>query len=210
LIVAIAALVFAAGGTGWAATGGGTSATPAKVKAPSDAKTDKQIATKVVKNLAPSLHVQSAQSATTAGTAQSATTAGTATNANALGGAPPSSYQAAGVIFHWGNVQIAKGGADVTIEQMGSFTLTGRCTSLGVAEYLLSSPNKSYVYGEDGSAVSIAANTQTVITDDEDYDEAFYAWDPTSGTTINGTPFNWPTSTTGSNCEFQGVAFKTN
>lgn len=111
----------------------------------------------------------------------------------------------------WGNVRISPGGADVTLEQVGPFTLKARCTASGEGEYVLTSKVKSLMYGEDSGPGVIAAKTPNVVTDDEDYDEAFYAWAPSTHTSLNATPLNWAKDSTiiGNKCEFQGVLFRT-
>jgi hypothetical protein len=105
----------------------------------------------------------------------------------------------------WGNVLLAEGAHSHKIARLGVFHLTAVCTSLGEGDYFLKSSVAAFVYGEDGSPEAMLPNKAYLISDDVDYDEAFYAYAPKTGETISGNTFRWtPSNLGGSNCEFQG------
>lgn len=110
----------------------------------------------------------------------------------------------------WGNVLISAGGAPVTVVQAGPFTLTANCPSSGEGFYELKTSTVAWIYGEDSSSEEKAAGEEAEVADDEDYDEAFYAWSPSTGVSLNGNPFNWHKGHgNSSDCEFQGEVTQT-
>lgn len=113
-------------------------------------------------------------------------------------------------VTRWGNILVAPGASRV-LATVGPFTLTGTCDSKGTGiETLKSSNGPFWVYGEDGSyAVEGKPGEEMLVGDDEDTDEAFYAWSPGTGVTVVGQPFNWRAGHTSSDCEFQGQITQT-
>jgi len=110
----------------------------------------------------------------------------------------------------WGNVLIAPGGSDVTVATVGPFVLRAHCPVSGKGEYLLTDASgTSELYGEDEGYGEIPAGEEVPVADDEDYDEAFYAWSPSTGVSLNGLPFHWNAEHGGGNCEFQGSVTQT-
>lgn len=109
----------------------------------------------------------------------------------------------------WGNVLIEPGGSDVTVATVGPFVLKARCSAGGEGSYTLTSPSASVMYGEDGAFGEVAGGTEEMIVDDEDYDEAFYAWSPSTGVSINGQPLHWNKGHGSEGCEFQGEVTQT-
>jgi hypothetical protein len=110
----------------------------------------------------------------------------------------------------WGNILVAEGAHPVKIATLGKFHITAECTSGGEGKYFIKSPNTIIVEGEDSGTFTLPTGKPHYITDDVDYDEAFYAWAPSTGASVNGTTFNLTPSYTGTNnCEFQGVMYQT-
>jgi hypothetical protein len=112
---------------------------------------------------------------------------------------------------HWG-VLVAKG-ASVTVATAGPFTLQANCQSSGLGQYILTtSADGAWVVGEDGPYPPAQLNTgqQDIPASDEDYDEAFNAWSPSTGVSINAFPYTWNVGHGNANeCFFQGELFKT-
>jgi hypothetical protein len=111
----------------------------------------------------------------------------------------------------WGNVVIPEGGADKVVAQVGPFTLTAKCGGTGEGFYELTTTAKGdWVYGEDSSLEELNPGEESEVADDEDYDEAFYAYSPSTGVAINGLPFHFNKEHGNANaCEFQGSVTQT-
>ena len=112
----------------------------------------------------------------------------------------------------WGNVLVEAGAADVVLAKVGPFTISAHCSAAGEgSELLTSSSVPAQTYGEDSGYIELkAAGESAEIGDDEDYDEAFYAWSPSTGVSINGNTFLWNKGTGSSTaCEFQGSVTQT-
>lgn len=111
LVLALVAILVAAGVTIAAAA--------------SETSTDKKLAAKVIRKLAPKLSVKKAKRAGKATNATSATTATTADSADALGGKTPASLVAAGKIVHF-SFKLGFG-QDRPLASAGSLSLTAQC-----------------------------------------------------------------------------------
>ncbi len=111
----------------------------------------------------------------------------------------------------WGNVLIAEGGGDKVVATVGPFTLTAHCSVTGEGSYLLTtSTTGDWVYGEDSGEEEMTPGSGVEVASDEDYDEAFYAWSPESGVSLNGVPVHWnKTHGSANSCEFQGEVTQT-
>jgi hypothetical protein len=134
---------------------------------------------------------------------------GAAGTTGAAGATGPSGPEGISGQTRWGNVLVSEGGMTV-VAKVGPFTLTAQCQAGGEGRYILtSSVNGAWLYGEDGPYPGeMKAGEEFIPADDEDNDEAFYAWSPT-GTSINAVPFHFNKSKIGSGCEFQGELTQT-
>ena len=110
----------------------------------------------------------------------------------------------------WG-VTVAKGQSAV-VAQVGPFTLTAQCLSSGSGQYVLTtSVDGAWEIGEDNWPGGQFNTGDQVVTDnDQDYDEALYAWSPSTGVSFNGFPLLWNAGGgSATACEFQGELFQT-
>ncbi|HTQ69380.1 MAG TPA: hypothetical protein VMI13_11880 [Solirubrobacteraceae bacterium] len=109
----------------------------------------------------------------------------------------------------WGNLTVNEGGTTV-VAKVGPFTLSAQCQAGGEGRYVLtSSVDGAWLYGEDGPYPGeMKAGEEFFPADDEDYDEAFYAWAP-GGTSLNAVPLHFNKEHIGSACEFQGELTQT-
>ncbi len=114
-------------------------------------------------------------------------------------------------VTRWGNLVIPEGGADKVVASIGPFTLTAHCTATGEGAYLLTTTAKGdWVYGEDSSLEELNPGGEAEVASDEDYDEAFYAYSPSTGVSVNGLPFQFEKGHGNPNaCEFQGSVTQT-
>lgn len=137
--------------------------------------------------------------------------AGAAGAAGTAGPAGPQGPPGATGITRWGNVVIPEGGADKVVASVGPFTLTAKCSGTGEGSYeLTTTATGDWVYGEDSSLEELNPGGESEVADDEDYDESFYAYSPSTGVTINGLPFQFEKGHGNTNaCEFQGSVTQT-
>ncbi len=141
-------------------------------------------------------------------------TQGAAGAAGSQGPAGPAGSQGPAGISgqtRWGNVLVAPNAPNVVLAQVGPFTISAHCNASGDGSELLSTSSApAQVEGEDSGYKELKTTGESAeIGDDEDYDEAFYAWSSGSGASLNGNTFLWNKEHAGGNCEFQGVVTQT-
>jgi hypothetical protein len=133
----------------------------------------------------------------------------------ATGGAGPAGPQGPPGVSgqtRWGNVLVPEGGANVVVAQVGPFTLSAQCQAGGEGRYVLTtSVSGAWLYAEDGPYPGeMKVGEEFFPATDEDYDEAFYAYSPTTGTSINAFPYHFNKAhVNGTDCEFQGELTQT-
>jgi hypothetical protein len=110
----------------------------------------------------------------------------------------------------WGNVLVAPDSADVLLAQVGNFQFFGRCDSFGNAQTVKkTTTNGNSIYDEDTDLVS-PFNVGNEVVGDEDYDEAGFARNNSTGLTIQYLDYSFNKGDADPNkCEFQGTVTQT-
>jgi hypothetical protein len=104
---------------------------------------------------------------------------------------------------------VAPNAPDVLLAQVGSFQFWGDCAGGTSHTLKKTTTNGNSIYDEDGNFVG-NFNVGNQIAGDEDYDEAGFARDNTTGLTIQYLDYSFNAGHADpTHCEFQGVITQT-
>ncbi len=110
----------------------------------------------------------------------------------------------------YGNVLVAPGAAEVLLAEVGAFQFWGRCSEGGYAETIKKTTTEgNSIYDEDGEYRG-NFDVGVEVDGDEDYDEAGFERDNTTGLTLQYNLYMFSvTEASTTDCEFQGVITRT-